>query len=90
MENYDAKVIGEFVNIGIGKDLKIKELAELVKEIIGFKGKIIWDTSRPDGIPRKLLDVSRIKALGWEPKIELEEGIKRTYEWYVGNAEQKK
>ncbi len=73
-----------FVNIGVGEDIKIKDLARLVKEIVGFEGEIKHDLSKPDGTPRKLLDVSKIKALGWEPKVSLEEGIKRTYEWYVG------
>ena len=72
-----------FVNIGVGEDIKIKDLARLVKEIVGFEGEIRHDLSKPDGTPRKLLDVSKIKALGWEPGVSLEEGIKRTYEWYV-------
>ena len=72
-----------FVNIGLGEDIKIKDLARLVKEIVGFEGEIKHDLSKPDGTPRKLLDVSKIKALGWEPRVSLEEGIKRTYEWYV-------
>ena len=73
-----------FINIGTGKDLKIKELAELVKGIVGFKGEIKWDVSKPDGTPKKLLDVSRLSKLGWQPKISVEEGIVRTYQWYVG------
>ncbi len=77
-----GNVIGEFINIGSGEDLKIKELASLVREVVGFGGEIIWDASKPDGTPRKLLDVSRIRSLGWQPKIGLREGIKRTYEWY--------
>ncbi len=72
-----------FVNIGVGEDIKIKDLARLVKEIVGFEGEIKHDLSKPDGTPRKLLDVSKIKALGWKPRVSLEEGIKRTYEWYV-------
>ena len=83
MDNYNAKEIGEFINIGTGKDLKIKELADLIKEIVGFRGEIHWDNSRPDGTPRKLLNVSKIKHLGWEPKVSLEKGIRMTYEWYV-------
>lgn len=93
MENYDAtritnhdpRITDNFINIGTGEDLRIKELAELVKEIVGFEGEIIWDTSKPDGTPRKLLDVSKIKSLGWQPKIPLEEGIRKTYEWYVSS-----
>jgi GDP-L-fucose synthase len=72
----------EIINIGTGKDLSIKELAETIKEIIEFKGKIIWDKSKPDGTPRKLLDVSRLHNLGWKHKTELTGGIKMTYEWY--------
>jgi GDP-L-fucose synthase len=82
MENYDYKDIGEFVNIGTSKELKIKELARIVKDIVGFKGDIRWDSSKPDGAPRKLLDISRIKALGWEPTTKLRDGIKKAYDWY--------
>lgn len=86
MENYNYKDIGEFVNIGTGEDTKIKDLAEMIKEIVGFDGEIKYDLSKPDGTPRKLLDVSRIKTLGWERKVSLEEGIRMTYEWYVANV----
>jgi GDP-L-fucose synthase len=79
MERYDFKDIGEFINIGTGEDIKIKDLANMIKDIIGFGGGIKWDASKPDGTPRKLLDVSRIKALGWKPKVELEEGVKEVY-----------
>jgi GDP-L-fucose synthase len=82
MEKHDYRDIGEFINIGTGKDIKIKDLAELVKAVVGFDGEIKRDTSKPDGTPKKLLDVSRMKALGWEPKTGLEEGIKATYEHY--------
>jgi len=77
MENYNEK---ELVNIGTGKDVTIKELAELVKKIIGFNGELVWDSSKSDGTPRKLLDVSKAHDLGWKHKIELEEGIKMVYE----------
>ena len=80
----------EIINIGAGKDISIKELALLIKEIVGYKGEIRFDTSKPDGMPRKLLDVSKIKSLGWVPKISLKEGIKRTYEWYVRDDQSKK
>jgi GDP-L-fucose synthase len=83
MERYGAPEIGEFVNIGTGSDLTITELAEMIAEIVGFRGKIVWDTAKPDGAPRKLLDVSRMKSLGWGPKTGLEEGIRRTYAWYL-------
>lgn len=82
MERYSAKDIGEFVNIGTGTDLTIKALAEMVKKIVGFKGDILWDTTKPDGTPRKLLDISRMKTLGWEPKTGLEDGIRKAYDWY--------
>lgn len=75
------------INIGAGKDVTIKKLADMVKDIVGFKGEIIWDPTKPDGTPRKLLDVSRLKALGWEPKIGLRDGIKMTYDWYVNNCQ---
>ena len=83
MENFEYKDIGEFVNIGSGRDIKIKDLAELIKEIVGYKGEIRHDLSKPDGTPWKLLDVSRVESLGWRPKIYLREGIKKTIEWYT-------
>lgn len=91
MENVDAKVLYEngisHLNIGTGKDLTILELAKLVAEIIGFKGKIVHDSSKPDGTPRKLLDVSRINSLGWKYKTELRDGIVETYNWFLKNLE---
>ncbi len=83
MDNYNAEDIGEFVNIGTGEDIEIAKLAELVREIVGFKGEIRRDTSKPNGTPRKLLDISRIKSLGWRPQIDLREGIAQTYKWYI-------
>jgi GDP-L-fucose synthase len=83
LENYDDEIA---INVGTGKDISIKELAELIKGIVGFEGNIDWDSSKPDGTPRKLLDVSRITALGWKPTISLEEGIRSTYEWYKTQA----
>ncbi|WP_048050645.1 GDP-L-fucose synthase [Methanosarcina soligelidi] len=83
MENYDYSEIGEFVNIGVGEDVTISELVELIKEIVGFEGKIRYDISKPDGTPRKLMDVSKLNGLGWEAKISLEDGIRETYEWYI-------
>jgi GDP-L-fucose synthase len=83
MENYDAEAIGEFVNIGVGEDITIRELAELVRRIVGFEGKLIFDTSKPDGAPRKLLDVSRLSRLGWCAKTSLETGVKKVYEEYL-------
>ena len=80
MQNYDGN---EIVNIGAGKDITIKELAEIIKEVIGFKGEVLWDETKPDGTPRKLLDVTKINELGWKAKTSLEEGIKKTYAWYA-------
>ncbi len=82
MQNCDYKDIGEIINIGTGIDLTIEELANLVKNIVGFDGTIIFDNLRPDGTPKKLLDISRIKTLGWQPKIDLETGIQRLYSDY--------
>jgi GDP-L-fucose synthase len=86
LENVDAKDLFEkgitHLNIGTGKDISITELAKLVAEIIGFKGKIVYDATKPDGTPRKLLDVSRIYSLDWKYKTELREGIVQTYEFY--------
>lgn len=82
MLNYGHNELGEFVNIGSGEDIKIKDLAMLIKEVIGFEGEIKQDLSKPDGTPRKLLDVSKIKHLGWESKIGLKQGIIQTYDWY--------
>ena len=76
MLNYDEK---QFLNIGTGEDLTILELAELIKKITGFEGEIIWDNTKPDGTPRKLMDVSKAHSLGWKHEINLEEGIKKTY-----------
>jgi GDP-L-fucose synthase len=81
LENYDDDIA---INVGFGEDISIRELAELIRKIVGFDGVITWDDSRPDGTPRKLLDVSRISALGWQPTIGLEEGIKSTYQWFAG------
>jgi GDP-L-fucose synthase len=87
MENVNAKDLYDngisHLNIGTGKDLTILELAKLISDITGYKGKIVNDSTKPDGTPRKLLDVSRINALGWKYKTELREGIERTYKWYL-------
>jgi len=85
MANKTAGEIGEFVNIGTGDDIRIKDLAEMIKDFVGFKGEIVWDKSKPDGTPKKLLDVSRLKQLGWKSKVSLGEGIKMTYDWYKEN-----
>jgi len=83
MENCDYKDIGEIINIGVGKDITIKELAEMIKTTVGFEGKLKWDTSKPDGTPQKLLDVSRLNALGWKARYSLREGILNTYEAFL-------
>ena len=82
LENYNDDVA---INVGVGEDVSIKELAELIKETVGFSGSIDWDSSKPDGTPRKLLDVSRITKLGWKAQISLKDGIASTYEWYKTN-----
>ncbi|MGB2635586.1 MAG: GDP-L-fucose synthase [Candidatus Acidiferrum sp.] len=80
MLNYDDEPI---VNVGVGKDISIRELAELVGEVTGYRGRLIFDTSKPDGTPRKLLNVSRLTDLGWQASIPLREGLEQTYRWYV-------
>jgi GDP-L-fucose synthase len=82
MNNYNESQI---VNVGVGEDISIEELAYTIKDIVDFNGKIFFDTSKPDGTPRKLLDVSKLSNLGWEAKTSLEEGIKQTYEWFKIN-----
>ena len=79
MVNYDGD---QSLNVGTGEDIAIGDLASMISDVVGFNGGIIWDTDKPNGTPRKLLDVSKIKALGWEPKIGLKEGIESTYKWY--------
>jgi GDP-L-fucose synthase len=76
----------DIVNIGTGVDVSIKELAELVQKTVGFKGKIVWDSSKPDGTPRKWLNVTRLHGHGWKHKVSLEQGLEKTYAWYVKNA----
>lgn len=79
IDNYDNDVP---INVGVGEEISIKELAKLIKEIVGFEGEVLWDATMPDGTPRKVLDVSRISALGWEPEITLIDGIQSTYDWF--------
>ena len=85
LENYDGE---EHVNIGTGKEITIKELAELVKQTVGFEGEIIWNKDMPDGTPRKLCDVSKLNSLGFKAKVDLPEGIKLAYEWFKENVSQ--
>jgi GDP-L-fucose synthase len=82
MENYSAKEIGEFVNIGTGEDISIRELALLIKRLVGFGGEIEFDTDKPEGTPQKLLDVGKLHRLGWKAKISLEDGIRKVVEEY--------
>ena len=86
MRKYDAREIGEFVNIGVGKGYEIKEIAGMVQRIVGFEGKISWDTSKPDGTPKKVSDVSRINRLGWKAKTELPQGIGLVYSLYKSSV----
>jgi GDP-L-fucose synthase len=72
-------------NVGAGKDITIRELAETIQKIVGHKGLIEWDDSKPDGTPRKLIDVSKLKGEGWKAKIELKDGIRKTYNWFLEN-----
>lgn len=87
MENHDYKTIGEFVNVGTGDEMQIKDLAVLIKQIVEFEGEIRQDQSKPDGTPRKLLDVSKIKNLGWKAQYSLKDGIRKSYEWYCMNPD---
>jgi GDP-L-fucose synthase len=75
----------ELVNIGCGEDIAIGELAQLVAEVVGYKGALNFDTSKPDGTPRKLLDVTRLSLLGWSPRISLRDGVATTYKWFTEN-----
>ncbi len=83
MENYDAP---ELLNVGVGDDLTIAELAVLVARVIGYSGRVVFDPTRPDGTPRKLLDLSRIQSLGWRAQIPLERGVASTYQWYISSV----
>lgn len=78
-ERYDSP---EMINVGWGEDLTIRELAELICDVVGFEGELVFDDTKPDGTPRKLLDVSKLRSLGWEPKIPLDQGIEQTYRWF--------
>lgn len=82
MEHYESD---ELINVGVGEDVTIQELAQLIRATVGYAGEIVWNTAMPDGTPRKLLDVSRIQALGWKARIPLGEGIRDTYQWYLAN-----
>lgn len=83
MESYDNAGI---VNVGVGEDITIHYLAVIVKNVVGFEGDIVFDSGKPDGTPRKLVDISRLKSLGWAPKVSLEQGVRSTYEWYLAQG----
>lgn len=83
MNHYEGN---QLLNIGVGKDISIKELAEKIKEVVGFKGNIVFNTSKPDGTPRKLVDVTRLNDLGWQASISLDEGLKKAYAWFLNNT----
>lgn len=85
MEKYSGL---EHLNVGSGKEVTIKELAESMKEVVGFEGDLIWDSTKPDGTPRKLMDSSKLAALGWTPKVSLKDGLVDTYKWYLENVKQ--
>jgi len=82
LEKYNS---AEIINVGCGEDISIRELAELICDIVGFDGELSWDATKPDGTPRKLLDITKLRALGWKPSIPLREGITRTYQWFLAN-----
>ncbi len=82
MQNFDGDMP---LNVGTGSDVTIAELADLIAEIVGYRGRFVYDRSKPDGTPRKLLDVSRLTDLGWRARIDLRAGIRATYEWYLAN-----
>jgi GDP-L-fucose synthase len=85
MKNYDD---GEIVNVGSGEEVSIKALAEMIQKVIGYRGIIDWDQTKPDGTPRKLLDCSKIHKMGWKPTHTLESGIRTTYEWFLSHLDQ--
>ena len=86
LEKYDSP---EIINIGCGEDVTIRDLARLICDVVGFDGELVWDKTKPDGTPRKLLDATRIRELGWQPRVSLRNGITKTYEWFLANWAQK-
>lgn len=83
MQTYDSD---QFVNVGWGEDISIREVAEIMREVVGYRGELGFDSTKPDGTPRKLLDTTRLKNLGWKPKISLRDGLRSTYEWYLAQV----
>ena len=86
LENYNEK---QFLNVGTGKDISIKELAFIIKELVGYNGELVFDSTKPDGMPKKLLDTSKLTEKGWTPQISFDEGIAKTYAWYLENIANK-
>ncbi len=86
MERYNAADVGEFINIGVGREITIREAAQLITEVVGFRGNLVFDVSKPDGTPRKLLDVSRLQALGWQPQTGFRDGIAKAYADFLQNV----
>jgi GDP-L-fucose synthase len=86
IDKYDNE---ETINIGVGKDQTISEIAQVIKEVVGFNGEIVWDTSKPNGTPRKLLEISKLTALGFKPEFNLKEGVAKTYKWFLEQIELK-
>ena len=82
MKEYEEE---EFINVGYGDEITIKDLAHLLKDVVDFEGELVFDSSRPDGTPRKLMDSGRLRAIGWEPSIDLRKGLEMTYAWYLEN-----
>lgn len=87
MERFDAKDLGEFINIGVGYDLTIREVVEMVAKVVGFSGELLFDTTKPDGTPRKLVDSGRLAALGWKPQVALEDGLRAAYQDFLRQQE---
>ena len=83
LEKYDSP---EIINVGCGEDISIRDLAELICDVVGFDGEFSWDTGKPDGTPRKLLDITKLRNLGWQPAIPLRDGIAQTYDWFLKNV----
>lgn len=84
MQNYSGE---DFVNIGVGTDISIKDFAEMIADVVGFEGRFTYNTSKPDGTPRKLVDVARLNSLGWTSRIGLRKGVERTYAWFLENED---
>jgi len=85
MQHYSGE---DFVNVGVGDDVTIRELAEIIQHVVGYEGQIVHDLSKPDGTPRKLMDVSRLKQLGWTASIPLAKGVQDTYRWFLSDEEE--